>query len=148
MVCSLTLRCDAHLGAWLRGGMHTVELFEKFWSLDSTVWCTPMHTTELDSAVGCTPRSQTCSNMLFFQKADIFLVFVYLTSFDSILSKIFWSKKDSWLTVLFHINIFRHHREIASVKFPRKTDSWKVIDSAVWCILRSQTLWYDAHRRA
>ena len=41
----LTSRCDAHHGAWLRGEMHTAELFEKYWSLDS--------------AVGCTPRSNT-----------------------------------------------------------------------------------------
>ena len=32
----LTLRC----AVWLRGEMHTPELFEKFWLLDSMVGCT------------------------------------------------------------------------------------------------------------
>ena len=75
-MCSLTLQCDAHRGAWLGGmmhsahgkawlrcGMHTVEL-------DSTVWYKPRSLTtwcdahcdfdkfgSLYSVVGCSPRS-------------------------------------------------------------------------------------------
>ena len=54
-MCSLTLRCDAHLctpwsltpqygahcGAWFRGKMHTAKIFEKFEALELAVWCTP-----------------------------------------------------------------------------------------------------------
>ena len=56
----LTPRCDAHYGAWLRGGTHTMEL---------------------DSAVGCTLRSQTDSKM------SVFSVFLLAMSINSIFSK-------------------------------------------------------------
>ena len=70
---SMTQRCDAHRGVRLGGGMHPAEFFEKLWSLDTAVGCTPqtprykshrgvwlwgvMHTAESDSTVGCTPWS-------------------------------------------------------------------------------------------
>ena len=38
---SLSPQWDAQSGTWLCSGMHTSELFEKFLSLDSLVWCTP-----------------------------------------------------------------------------------------------------------
>ena len=82
----LTPRCDAHQGAWLRCGKHNAELesamgctpgsfLRKFWSFDSAVWCAPL--------------SQTSSNM------SVFRDFVFLTLFDSVFLKNFWTKRDS-----------------------------------------------------
>ena len=102
----LTQWWEAHRGAWLRGGIHTAEVFEKFDHLTPRcdahhgAWFRGgMHTAQLDSAVGCKLRSQTNSNM------SVFRVFAFVTSFDSVFWKNFYSKKDSlnnlWLTVLF-----------------------------------------------
>ena len=87
-------------------------------------------TTDLDLAVGFTLQSQTSSNMSFFR------VFIFLTPFG-----FFFSRKTSdvkkipdsisELQYYFHINIFRHHREIAFVKHQIKTDTWQVVDSGV-----------------
>ena len=97
--CAVWLRGVHPIGGlWLHSGKHTAELFENFWSLDSTVCSlTPryashwgawhsgeMHTTESDSLVCITPLSQTIS------KISVFCVFVFIASFNYVLSKNFW----------------------------------------------------------
>ena len=71
-VCSLSLRCDAHHGDWLSGGMQTAEII---WA----VCCTPlrfvqswssclrggMHTAEIVSAV-CIPQRKHELQIWFF----------------------------------------------------------------------------------
>ena len=106
-----------------------------------------MDTTKLDSAVGCTLRSQTDSKMSVFRV----FVFSYLLCLStpffqktSEVKKIPWTIFD--LQYQFHINIFRHHIEIAFVKLRIKTDTWQVIDSAVCSMLQSLTQRWDAHR--
>ena len=105
-----------------------------------------MHAPELDFLVGYTPQSQTT------------FVFLYLLHLSTTFYKKTEVKKISWticdFCYYFHINIFRHHREITIIKFRIKTDTWEVTDSAVciipqsqtiWCTRWSETPWWDAH---
>ena len=130
-----TPRCNAHCGV--------------FWKIWCSWLCSVMHTTELDSMVGSTPRCLT------LQRANIYFFhfFVFFTSFNNVLQKKVWSKTGSLNN--FHINIFRHQREIAFVELWIKTDTWYELtwrsltpcwethtaesDSSVWCTPRSQT---------
>ena len=138
-VCSLTLRCDAHRKAWLPGVQHTAEL-------DYAVGCTLR--SFLRKLVPLTPRYDAhhrarlrggmhTAESDWFENVS-FLYFRLSTPFfrkTSEVKKIPWTICD--LQYQFHINIFRHHREIAFVKLQIKTDTWQVIDSPVWSTPKS-----------
>ena len=148
-MCSLTPRCDAYCGARLQGGMHTAAPDSEvgstlqsltpwwdahhgaFWEILITWLSSVMHTAELDLVVRCTLQSQTILKM------SVFHVFVFITSFNfwSTVKKIPWTICDLWY--YFHINIFRHHREITLVKLGIKMDTSEFTDSSVRCTLRS-----------
>ena len=71
----------AILITWLRRGMHTMEL-------DYSVWSTPWSPTPL------------CNESDYFENVG-FCVFVFITSFNKVLSQISWSKTELkmwWLT--------------------------------------------------
>ena len=116
-MCSLTLWCGAHCGAWLCGMMHIMKIDSPlgcttqsltvhhgvFWEI-LTTWLGGgviyaveldswffgrMHTMESDSALCMTPQSQTTLKM------SVFRVFVFFTSLKNVLSKNSWSNKDS-----------------------------------------------------
>ena len=148
-VCSLTPRCDAYLGTWL---------------------CGVMHTTELDSAVGCTRRNflrnfdyltlqcrraWLCGVMhtLESDKMSVFHVFIFVTCFKN--SMFYWKtpevKNFHWticnLCYNFHINLFRHHREITIVKLRGIMHNTEFFETL--CFLDSAvcSLQYEAHFR-
>ena len=106
---SLTPWWQAHRGARLCGGMHTAELFEKFWSLDSEVWCTPR---------SLTPRWDAHRGV---RRCLLFVFLYFLHWKTSEVKKIPWAVCD--LCYYFHVNIFRHHREITFVNFRIKIDT-------------------------
>ena len=154
-----------------------------------------MHTTELDSAVGCTRRNflrnfdyltlqcrraWLCGVMhtLESDKMSVFHVFIFVTCFKN--SMFYWKtpevKNFHWticnFCYNFHINLFRHHREITIVKLRgimHNTEFFETLcfldsavcsmkhtteylihfgafHSSVWCTPWSLTLRYDAHR--
>ena len=114
---------------------------------DSAVGCTPnsffrnlvplagggKHTVELVSAMGCTPRSSTLQwdahrGVKLIRKCSFFAFSYLLRILTSFFRKTSEVKKIPWtifdLHYQFHINIFRRHRENASVKLQIKTDTW------------------------
>ena len=128
---------------WLCGGMHTAELDSMlqwhvdmltcgaFWEILITWLRVVMHTVELDLAVGFTLQSSTLQwdahRRVRLVQICHFFVFSYLLRFSTqFLRKNFELKKilKQLVTYYFHINIFRHHREIAFVKHRIKTDTW------------------------
>ena len=134
--------------------MHTVEFFEEVDTLDSAVWCTPRSLTLRSDAHRRAWLSgwwDAHHGVRLIRKC-LFFVFSYLlrlsTLFYRNMSQV---KKIPWiifdLQYQFHINIVRHHGEIAFVKLWIRTDTWLFIDSAVWRTPRSWTPLYDAHHR-
>ena len=71
-----------------------------------------------------------------FQKFQI-IVFSYLLHLLYVLSKNYYYYY--YYYYYFHVNIFRHQREITFVKLRIKTDTWEFTDLAVWCTPVSQT---------
>ena len=71
-----------------------------------------------------------------FQKCQI-IVFSYLLHLLYVLSKNYYYYY--YYYYYFHVNIFRHQREITFVKLRIKTDTWEFTDLAVWCTPGSQT---------
>ena len=109
-----------------------------------------MHTAELDSAVGCTPQSQSdwFENVCF---SCFCTCYVYVST--PFIRKTSEAKKIPWticdLQHQFHINIFRHHREIAFVKL--RTSYWLCggcTPWSFWRIVHHLTPRCDAHRGA
>ena len=160
-MCSLT---PAHWGAWLPGVQHTAELDSAVGSTSRSLtpwWDAHRRVFEkvgtLDSAVCCTLRSSTprwdahrrvrlIGKCPFFVNSYLLRLSTPFFQKTSELKKISWTICD--LQYQFHINIFRHHREIAFVKLRIKTDTWQVIDSAMWCTPLSLTPQWDAHQGA
>ena len=114
----LTLLCDAHCGAWLPSGKHIAE------RQSPTPWWDAHRRAGLH---GCTPQSQASR----CQVHQISCFFVFLCSLH--LSTTFYKKTSEvkrflkqFLTnsIIFILNIFRHKREIASVKLWIKTNTW------------------------
>ena len=88
---------------------------------------------DLDLAVGFTPLSSTpqwdAQGGVRLVQICPFFVFSYLKRLSTLffrkkfeVKKIPYTIRD--LQFNFHINIFRHHREIAFVKLQIKTDTW------------------------
>ena len=139
-MCSLTLWCGAHCGAWLCGMMHIMKIDSPlgcttqsltvhhgvFWEILTTwlgggviyaveldAWFFGrMHTMESDSALCMTPQSQTTSKMSVF---SCFRIFLHLW-------KTFYRKTPEVTKIpcticfYFHTIIFRQHRELTIVK--------------------------------
>ena len=101
---SLTLWWETHGGAWLCSMMHTAELelqtteiFEKFGSLDSAVWCTQRSKTlRYDAHRGVWFCGVHHTAELDYFKMSVFVFFQFVTSFNYLVLKNVWSKKDSW----------------------------------------------------
>ena len=129
---SLTLQYDAHHGAWLHGvlrsGIYTVALDSAVGCTPQSIlrnfdyltpWCDAckgdwlsdrMYTTELDSVAWCTPCSLTSRyaqhcGVRLLRKCPFFMYsYLICTSFNYVLSKNFWSKKDNlWLVTISEI---------------------------------------------
>ena len=114
----LTLLCDAHCGAWLPSGKHIAE------RQSLTPWWDAHRRAGLH---GCTPQSQASR----CQVHQISCFFVFLCSLH--LSTTFYKKTSEVKrflkqflsnSTIFILNIFRHKREIASVKLWIKTNTW------------------------
>ena len=91
---SLTPRYDAHSRAWLRGVMHTAEFYEKLGSLDSTVWCTLRSLTlwyDANRRVWLRVVQHTAESD-YFENVRFWIDYV----FNYVLLKNVLSKKDSW----------------------------------------------------
>ena len=121
ILCSWTLRSDAHCGAWLRDGMQSIAHRGAFWEIFIT-W--------------------------LFEYVR-FHVIVFVMSFDSIFLKHFWSKKDSLNnssqrnSICKTLDQNKHFVSYWLCSVMHTAES----DSAVWCTTQSLIPRWDAHHR-
>ena len=97
---------------------HTAEFFENFGAVDSTVCCTPRSSTPRWDAHRGVRLIRICPFFVFSYLQRLSTPFFRKTSE---VKKIPCTICDSQYQ--FHINIFRHHREIAFIKRRIRTDT-------------------------
>ena len=136
-MCSLTLWCGAHCGAWLCGMMHIMKIDSPlgcttqsltahhgvFWEI-LTTWLGGgvIYAVELDSSVGCTPWSLTLlyawhRRVRLLQKCQFFVFSYFLHLWRTFYRKTpEVTKIPCTICFYFHTIIFRQHRELTIVK--------------------------------